>query len=241
MVDIQVIRNGEFRQDRRLCNKLREIIAPSYEDPTAILDREVNHCDTLYLALDSEKQIVSLFLTADETVRVSDRDLDSVYLGLSATRQDKKGIGHVAHLYARCIRDCVAWEHASSRRVLLWGTTATPTAFVGASRFLANVEPTLAGSYTNFGEHVARSLRCANAWARSGRGEHPFVLKGIAESTLYSDTELRRIRRLTRRFRLFDQLGIDERVGDRLLFWGRLPCLSNTIPRRLRSARGIAK
>jgi hypothetical protein len=48
---------------------------------------------------------------------------------------------------------------------------------------------------------------------------NPFVLKGVAVGTRYSPAEYGRIMMLTEKhdFRLFKNLGIDEREGDRLL------------------------
>jgi hypothetical protein len=97
--------------------------------------------------------------------------------------------------------------------------------FLIVSRSMADTEPRRDGAYSAWGARVARALREKLHLPPAAPGEHPFVLRGIAEDTRYSDIERRRIDRVRRfkRFTLFERLGIDEAAHDRLLGFAHAP------------------
>ena len=84
------------------------------------------------------------------------------------------------------------------------------------------LEPGLDGTYSTSSIRYADALR-SRLGALNNSDDHPFVLKGIAQRTRYSDYEKSSITQfcLSKKFNLFDTLGIDESRGDRLLMIGR--------------------
>jgi hypothetical protein len=222
---IDRITQGAFRKDHPLLSALFHLVRPSYEDPTALLDREVAHCDTLYLARDEAGRLLSFFMVAWETLPLDDRPVPAVYLGLSATSEETKNSGIVYRLYRKFCVDAAAREGETGRRLLLWGTTATPSAFLAVHFLFADVEPRGDGTYSEPGKTTAGQLRRHLKALDPAEGYHPFLLRRVAGNTRYSAREVERIRGVCRKkgFSLFRQMNLDERNGDRVLFLGRTP------------------
>jgi hypothetical protein len=214
-----------FRSDQSLRSAIYELIEQSYEDPTALITREFEHCDTLYLAENENDILVAFFMVAWETVNVGGEMLPTVYLGLSATSEDTKNTGIVRQLYSNFILVGARWEQSTGRRLLLWGTTATPSAFYAAQTLFAEVQPDMEGRYSQEAAEIALHLHQRMGISARVDGAHPFVLRNIATNTRYSQKELARIEliRTKKKFRLFDDLRISERDGDRLLLICRIP------------------
>ncbi len=225
MPDLMTIPAESFRTDAALLRELHELATPSYEDPSALLARDAAHCDKLYLARDADGKLTCFFFAGWETVAVpAQEELPALYLGFSAARQDVKAGGHAGLLYHRCITAAYEWEREQRRKLILWGTTATPTVYRYVHAFLAEVEPRLDGSYSPSGAEFAQALRRKLA-PQSGASAHPFVLKNVAHATRYARAEVERLDRITQTtaFSLFHELGVDEANGDRLLFLARTP------------------
>jgi hypothetical protein len=224
MVSINKVSGDELRADPKLQNEIYVLARPSYEDPTAILEREFDECTTVYLGRENER-LVCFYLTTWDALSINGTNHPAVHLGLSATRQDTKNSGLIGKLYARCISDALEWERRAKRRLLLWSTTASPTVFLAVSHFLADAEPHLDGGYSEFGASAADAIRKRLCCSGKAQNEHPFVLKGVATGTNYSEDERRRIAIVSRRkkFNLFERLGVDEQNRDRLIFLARTP------------------
>jgi len=222
---IQTIPSGAFRYYAGLKQEIFSLLGPSYEDPTSLLERELAHCDTLYVARDPSGRVMAFFLVAWEPLSVNEEILQSVYLGLSATSQETKGSGIVRNLYARFIFDAISWEKENQRRLLLWATTATPSAYTAAHVICDEVAPRADGSYSPWAREVARVVRQRFGLPDLETGPNPFVLSAVAHKTRYSKAEVERISRIVEKsnFTLFRQLEIDERRGDRLLLICRGP------------------
>ncbi len=223
-LDIELIPGDELRRNAWLRTELALIAAPSYDDATAILAREVADCTHLYIGRDTAGLLAGFFMTSRDYL-TADQGLPLVHVGWSATRHDLKNSGATMALFERCIVDTQAWEKQLGRRALLWSTTASPTIYLGVSRFLADVEPRRDGSYSADGAHYAQLLRARLGAPALADGEHPFAVRAIATATRYSPSERERIARVCDRkqFSLFDQLGIDESREDRLIFIARTP------------------
>lgn len=221
---IEVISGDELRRNAWLRTELALIAAPSYDDATAILAREVADCTHLYIGRDPAGLLAGFFMTSRDYL-TTDHGLPLVHVGWSATRHDLKNSGATMALFERCILDTQAWEKQLGRRALLWSTTASPTIYLGVSRFLADVEPRRDGTYSADGARFAALLRAKLGAAAPADGEHPFAVRGIATGTRYSLSERERIARVSDRkqFSLFDDLGIDESRQDRLIFIARTP------------------
>lgn len=224
-VGISTVSGDELRASQQLRTEMHDLARPSYEDPSAILQREFADCTLTYLGRGSDGRLVCFYMTTWESIHIDGAAVPTVHLGLSATRQDTKNSGLVAALYSRCVQEALEQQRASGRRFILWSTTASPTVFLAVTHFLAETEPRLDGSFSESGERIARALRARLGAAPAYAGEHPFVLKKIAAGTRYSEAELRRIDIVRRRknFILFERLGVDESCHDRLIFAARIP------------------
>jgi hypothetical protein len=222
---IQTIGNGAFRDDACLKDEIFDLLSPSYEDPTTLLERELDHCDTLYVARDPSDRLMAFFLVAWEALTVNQATLKSVYLGLSATSQENKGSGIIRCLYERFRSDAYSWEKENQRRLLLWATTAAPSPYSAVNHLFDEVVPGADGSYSLWAAGVAQVLRRRYGLTSTDSGLNPFVLRAVAHNTRYSKSEVERINRIVEKnnFTLFRQLGIDERRGDRLLIICRVP------------------
>jgi len=225
MLNLITIRSTQFREDEVLRQEMLDLMAPSYEDPTALFTRDLAHCNTLYLARDAEGKMICFFMVAWEPLETPNHKiLPSIFLGVSAVRQDAKNSGVVGYLYHQCIADAVEWEQEQNEKLILWGTTATPTIYLAAQTFLADTEPRLDGSYSPIGAELAMAIH-QKQWPLIKANDHPFVLKNVALNTRYSEAELERINRICqlKKFELFCKLSIEETNGDRLLFIARTP------------------
>src|SRR5262249_29213619 len=108
---IHTIRNGVFRHDAELKREILSLLRPSYEDPSNLLEREFDHCETLYVARNGDDRLLAFFLVAWEPLDFKQETPQSVYLGLSATSEETKGSGIVRELYAQFRSDASAWEN----------------------------------------------------------------------------------------------------------------------------------
>jgi hypothetical protein len=218
-----VIRGGAFRDDERLRSEVAAIAADSFTDTVSRLEREFQHCDTLYLFRDGSGQITCFFMVAWENLDVDGASRSALYTGLSATRPDLKGKGRIIQLYNYCAYEAQQWEVRHGQRLTMWGMTATPSVYLAARRLFADTQPTDDGRYSDESGRVALAVRRRLGFPDDGA--HPFVIQGIAAGVHYTEDEQRRIAQVSRakRFTLFHRLGVDETRGDRLLFVGRIP------------------
>lgn len=91
MLNIFAIRSGAFKTDVTLRREILDLMATSYEDPTALLTRDLAHCDTLYLARDDKKKLCCFFLVVWKALEVPEGgNVPSLFMGVSAVRQDVK-------------------------------------------------------------------------------------------------------------------------------------------------------
>jgi hypothetical protein len=211
-----------LRNDITLMAKLYELAEPSYQDPTAVIQRESNCCTHLYLLL-RNNSISAFYLCAYELVRHQAKLIPMIYMGLCVSNQADKNSGLFYHLLNKMQQDGLAWQKEQEHDVLLWYTTATPSAYHAASQIFSDHMPRIDGSYSVETEEYAIAIRKHMGW--SIPQGHPLVLPGVAVGTCYSEQELNRIAAICQRknFSLFNNLGIDETKGDRLLGICRLP------------------
>jgi hypothetical protein len=218
---ICTLRADEFRNDPRWHAVVAELVRPKYEDATAFLARDFARCDTLHLGFSQEGETLCAFMTAREEILLpGGARRPALFLGLSAAHERVKNRGVVGHLYRHVIAEAVDWERRHGADLLLWGTTATPTVFLGLTHFLPETEPGPDGCFSAAGAVLAAALCRHLGLGAPSAGDHPFLLRGVAARTLYSEAEHRRIDDVCRRkrFSMFRHLGLDERRHDRLLF-----------------------
>ena len=224
------IRDGAFRENEDLRLEILQLVQPSYENPAAVLAREFEHCDTIYLARDDEDNLVAFFMVAWQTMMLKGEAVPAVYLGWTGASERARASGAVkrefyAQLYGRFMSDAVNLEKKAGRRLLFWGTTATPSGYFALQMAFVEIEPQIDGTYSAEGAEIARHLQRRMGVVNHASESHPFVLHGVATDTRYSAKEVERIELICRNkgFSLFKELGVEERNGDRLLFICRLP------------------
>jgi len=198
---------------------------PSYVDPSALIERELKTCSRAYVGRDVDGKLLCFYLTEWHELEIDGKRTPAVYLGLSATTQQTKNTGLVAALYAEALKEITEEQERRSTLYLLWSTTASPTIFLAMSIFLEQVEPSVAGAFSESGLKAVAAIRRYRKLSPIRAGEHPFVLRGVAERTLYSSDEILRIEKIKKRksFTLFDDINVHEAMSDRLLVVARTP------------------
>lgn len=223
---IDVVSGAKLRANTQLKQEISSIVDSSYEDPTALLAREFGHCSTVYLKRNSLGELLCVFFIGERTaIVVDDETYPALFLGLSAARQDIKDTGTIGAVYRKGIEDVIDWDELTGERTLLWWTTATPRILlVNAKRMLKSVEPQLDGTYSPWAGRVACALRELLHVMPPAPDEHPFVLRGVAKATRYSEGERNRIDEISqhKQLTLFNRLGINE-AEDRLLCFAFAP------------------
>lgn len=219
-IGIEKLTGEELRSQRALCHQMISLLAPSYENPTAIFAREFKHCSNAYLGYSSSGKLVCFYLVSFEAHIIRGDLRSTVYLGLSGTSEESKGSGAVAQLYKACLHDIKLHDLTLGKNSILWATTATPTAYLAAWKYLDGVEPRIDGTYSATGKEIVAAIRKHAGFPPPMVNSHPFLLRGVAYDTRYSVSEQRRIERVVARLRfsLFKDCGVDERNNDRLLF-----------------------
>lgn len=218
----EVAEGLSFRRSEHLVQALRNMIAPSYVITDTLLERELATCDVAYL-LHDDRGLASVFLVGHHDLTVGQSRRRALYMGLSATRQDLKNTGHVRNLYRSAMSDAAAMEQTLGERLIVWGVTASPSPFYGTHKVWANTQPMFDGTYSRTAGEVAIAIRDYLKLDRTNG--HPFVLRRLAKGTRYSQAERDRISAVCakHRFFLYDELGVDETQGDRLLLVCEVP------------------
>jgi hypothetical protein len=212
----------DVRADPRLVSEIRDLLAPSYEDARAVLDRELDNNSDAYLLTNDAGRLDAFFMVGwGRPPQIA--GMSAVYLGLSACRQEHKGRGLTIRLYRQFIRDAATWEATHQERLLLWATTAYPLILAVFYRFFDVLAPRPDGVCTDEVSRLAWDLRSQLA-GRYRAGPHPLVFRGVATATRYSDGEFARLEasRSQLDHDLFREWEIDERRGDRLLLLGHV-------------------
>ena len=226
MSRLQVVRDGAFQRDEGLKAALAAVAAPSFIDEVGRLERTFDRCDTLYLLRDGHGEVLCFFLVAWEALDVEGRDVPTLYTGLCAARPGQKNTGSVVKLLNYCMFEAQQWEQRHREKLTIWGTTATPSVFFAARKIFANMQPSADVTYSEESAQLARAIG-RRLGTSSPPGSHPFVFPRLAAGVRYSEEERRRIAAVckAKQFFLFDQLGVDETRGDRLLFIAEVPAV----------------
>lgn len=223
-IEIKLLDKTDFIGNNSLQQSLLEIIRPSYVDPLPVFNREIQRCNKLYLATQN-KVLVAFFLVSWESLEFQDKVIPAIFLGLSATSAETKNTGIVRNLYSRMLEDVKKWEDANQQQILIWATTATPSAYYGVSLLFPQLEPRSDGSYSKQGEQLAFAIRKKMGWENANKTRHPLVLHNVAKGTRYSPTENQRISQVMvkNNFTLFSKLAVDEKNQDRILLICQTP------------------
>jgi len=221
---VQRLERPHWNCDSPINQEIAALVAPSYLDSATLLEREFAHCDLLYYLRDEDGQLVCFLMVARETVSVAGCERPAVFLGLSATSQATKGSGLIWRVYRTFVDEARGWQRILACPLLLWATTATPSAYHAVNRLFDDLQPRPDGTYALDALQIANALRARYGRAPAAPGDHPFVMHAVANHTRYSPCEEARIAALRQAhgFDLFDRLAVDQRNGDRTLLVCRL-------------------
>lgn len=219
----------------RSLDQMYAIARPYYNDCTAVMEREVKHLNTdVYLAHrdQSMTDLLAFFMVGwrnlPPTGSTTTGDVPAVWCGLSVAAESTRqtGLSPAARLFEAFGRDGRARAASLNHAILCYWTTATPFVFLRFP-FLAGmqqIEPSLDGSFSAEGAAIVTSIAQQRGYVQDSA--HPFVLRGAAKQTQFCLREQTRSRDFARqkRFTLFEQLGVDEQAGDRML------CIARFLP-----------
>jgi hypothetical protein len=208
--------------DAPLVAEMLDLIAPSYVDARPLVERELRINTTGYLFYGNDTRLKAFFLVGHGFPGRVGGEL-AVFLGLSACREEDKSRGLPLRLYRRFITDGLAWQIDHGERLRLWATTAHPLIWSICRRFWDVELPREDGTFSPEAAELAWELR-RQLPERYQHGEHPFICRQSATSTLYSDQQIKRCEAARHKLihDIFGQFRIDERKGDRLLMLARL-------------------
>lgn len=217
-LNIKKVSISELNINLDLYQAIYDLVLPSYVNPDAMLKRDIDSCDRIYLAYNIQDKLCAFFMVGQQNLVLNDTSVVSFYLGLGATSMATKNSGIIRQLYQAFIHDVQELEARINQKIPLWHTTVTPSVFHAFELMFVENEPNANGLYTEKGKSLVLAIRSKKGWQYQ-ENEHPFVVKNVAHNTLYSDSEVARIKRicLEKNFSLFDELGINERNGDRLI------------------------
>jgi len=211
----------DFSTNQEVIHQLVELTRPSYQDNTAILEREINHCNEIYLLYDDSANLIAFFMVNFEKLD----NVDSYYLGLSGCRNNLKGMGYAKHLYNTFFRDCKQKEKELKVKILCWWTTATPIPYKWFNNNIDGCEPNLNGDLSESGFRLISKIGKLKYNQIDINPEIPFILPRVAEKTTYSEKERLKLEKVKEELKItaFDKYPIDETKGDRYLMIGYAP------------------
>jgi hypothetical protein len=151
---IEKLESPQFKKNDQLRRQLRSVLEPSYHDCSAILERVLSRCDTLYLFREGDGEIEACFLVGAGNVLIQGKDVPTVFLGLIASTDRARKTGAARLLYTSFSSDAAAWERANRARLLLWCTTATPSSFNALHLLFAETQPSRSGEFDEWGEEM---------------------------------------------------------------------------------------
>jgi hypothetical protein len=117
---LQTIRDAEFRDDPELRAAIWNLIQHRYDDPTALLDREFDRCDTLYLVRNISGELLSFQMVSWETIGVDGDEVPTVRIGLLATSGgyvEELSVIQLYRLLFQDVRDREARPAGAGRRL----------------------------------------------------------------------------------------------------------------------------
>lgn len=155
---------------------------------------------------------------------INSEERDVVFLGLSCANDNYNERRFASKVYYYFTQDAFDFEQNRNTKLILYGTTATPVVLLTLEKIWANVKPNLFGEYEDFDKIVIEAIKKKSGFDKYSTN-HPFVLKGIAVNTKYSQKEEERLNEVIRKnnIEIFKTLNIDESNGDRLLITCNIP------------------
>lgn len=212
---------SNFKSDADLVSRILEITQDTYITNTQLIEREIEHNQDIYIVKNEQNDLLAFFMINFEKLNGQ----DTYYLGLSGCRDDLKGKGLGKSLYLKFMEDCREREKLENRKFLLWWTTATPIVYYWFNKYVSAVQPDMNGNYDEEGEKIARVIIAEKFKGISVDKQHPFILRSVAENTLYSLNEQQRLIQATENLgiNVFQRFNLREENADRFLMIGYAP------------------
>lgn len=210
-----------FKSDTNFVSRILELTNATYITNTQLIEREIEHNQDIYIVNNEQDELLAFFMINFEKVNGD----DTYYLGLSGCRDDLKGKGLGKSLYLRFMEDCREREKQENRKFLLWWTTATPIVYYWFNKYVSAVQPDMNGNYDEQGEKIVRGIIAEKFKGINVDKQHPFILRSVAENTLYSISELQRLIQATENLGMdvFQRFNLREENADRFLMIGYAP------------------
>ena len=210
-----------FKSDTDLVSRILELTNATYITNTQLIEREIEHNQDIYIVNNEQDELLAFFMINFEKLNGE----DTYYLGLSGCRDDLKGKGLGKSLYMKFMEDCREREKHENRKFLLWWTTATPIVYYWFNKYVSAVQPDMNGNYDEQGEKIVRGIIAEKFKGIPVDKQHPFILRSVAENTLYSLSEQQRLIRATENLGMdvFQRFNLREENADRFLMIGYAP------------------
>lgn len=214
----QLTRYTNYQKNAALIKEIHELIAPSYKEAGSHITRDIELCPILYTINSTKGQMLALFMVGYHTVN----NIECCYLGLSACREEYKSQGLVKKLYLEFNRDCIKRERELNKRIVCYGTTATPIVYYAFHKIWINPQPDMDGNCSLEGVQIISTIAKVQ-YPDAGIDEAgPFILRHAAHHINYSEAEKERLKKaaLDLNLTVFDKFRLDETQGDRFLMIG---------------------
>lgn len=210
-----------FKSDADLVSRILELTNATYITNTQLIEREIEHNQDIYIVNNEQDELLAFFMINFEKVNGD----DTYYLGLSGCRDDLKGKGLGKSLYLKFMEDCREREKQENRKFLLWWTTATPIVYYWFNKYVSAVQPDMNGNYDEQGEKIVHGIIAEKFKGIPVDKHHPFILRSVAENTLYSLSEQQRLIQATENLGMdvFQRFNLREENADRFLMIGYAP------------------
>ncbi|MDP3466720.1 MAG: hypothetical protein Q8S11_00195 [Daejeonella sp.] len=210
-----------FKSDSDLVSRILELTNASYITNTRLIEREIEHNHDIYIINNYRNDLLAFFMVNFEPVI----GIDSFYLGLSACRDDLKGNGLGKSLYLNFLKECREKEILAQKKFLLWWTTATPIVYYWFNKYVSKVQPDINGNYDEHGKKMVESIIKEKFPELEVDKLHPFILRSVAENTVYSISEQQRLIKATKNLGMdvFQRFNLKEENADRFLMFGYAP------------------
>ncbi|MFS8118929.1 MAG: hypothetical protein ACMG55_10620 [Microcoleus sp.] len=206
-----------------LLTSIKNITSGSFINVDKLIDRRISECDTLYYLSDEHDALVCFYFVATPILHINGGPIKTLFLGLSASREEVKGSALVVQLYEHALKDKSG--QMDSRGLLhCWSVAVNPSVYLAARQYFDSVEPRLDGSYSSEGRSFAKAAREYLRFGLESGDGHPFLLKGIALSAPLNRDELYKMSKISgrRSMKALLTLGFNIHNGDGLLFYGKI-------------------
>lgn len=201
--------------------RIEEIVRPYYVDAGALLKRALTHNNYIYLSY-VDSVMAAFFMVAWEKLSINGIDYPSLFLGLGCADPAFRNRKLVSTMYKQSVVDVADWQTRYSQDLVVWFTTATPIVWHIMNKTYQLIQPNPTGCLSEQ-VMIAQAIR-QHHYPYALPATNPFVLKGVATATQYAPAETTYLAQgISNEPTIFEQLGIDEPSGDRLLVLCTLP------------------